>query len=523
MSLLAFRDLSRARFLCRGQSRTGRLAPSVLLLLLSAAAAASANDQFRTAPALGQPDALGGYATTHILVRLAPDVPITRSASGLLESIDAGPIDALAAAWGVTSYEPLLAGPAGRPELAAQLGLDRTIRFDVPRGTSTPEMVAEFSALPGVELAELDGVGGIAEVVPNDLFFVNQWALKNTGQSGGTVDADVDATDAWDIHTGTSSVLIAILDTGVQANHPDLNGKVTPGWNTWDENADTSDPHGHGTHVAGIAGAFGNNSIGVAGMNWGVSLLAVRCTNEFGGSTESEAAQALIWATDYGTNIANMSLQFYSGTTTLHDAVLYADAADVLMIAATGNGAGNVVAFPARWDECIAVGATDRFDAWASFSNYGPEIDVSAPGKEVYSTWRASTYRYNDGTSMATPCVSGLASLLMSYNFALSNAQIRQIIINTAEDRGDPGFDEKFGNGRVNAYAALLAADPQGDLNCDGEVNNADIAAFVVALIDPDSYPIAYPGCDLQRADVDGDGTINNADIPRFVTMLTGE
>ncbi|MBU0640529.1 MAG: S8 family serine peptidase [Planctomycetes bacterium] len=465
------------------------------------------------------PDAGGSYATTHILVRLAPGIMPLEGASGQT-TIDNGPIDALCDSWGVLHVEPFLAVRARNQMLADQLGLSRTYRLHVPTGTDTAAMADGFTGVPGIELAELDGVGGIALTIPNDPAFGSLWNMHNTGQTSGTVDADVDGPEAWDIYTGSADLTLAIIDTGVQADHPDLNGKVIAGRNTYDDNFDTDDPHGHGTHCTGIAAAYGNNGIGVTGINWEVTILAMRCTSPTGSATESDCAEAIIWAVDNGADIGSLSLQFYTGTTTLEEAVNYAYGENVLLIAATGNNYGNIVAYPAKFAHCMGVAATTHNDTWYTSSNYGPETDVSAPGKDVYSLWKNSGYYTNSGTSMATPHVSGLAALMMSYNFALSIDQIEQMLKDSAEDKGDPGWDEQFGWGRINAEFALLAADPRGDLNCDGVVDGFDIDPFILALNGQEGYLLAYPGCDFERGDTNSDGAVNGFDIDSFIVLL---
>ena len=509
----------------RKARRRLQLTPGLILLLgtLSAFAAGRGNEQVAIGlPPRIAPDAFGGYATTHILVRVeAGLLPRNVAAGGV--TIDNGVIDAMSQAWGATAIEPILPPAIVNGSAAVASGLDRTYRLRVPRGTDTPEMAAQFALLPGVELAETDGIGGIAETIPNDPGFWQLWGLHNTGQAGGTVDADIDAPDAWDLSTGSADVIIAMLDTGIQADHPDLAGKVISGWNTYDNNSNTSDPHGHGTHTAGTAAAIGNNGVGVTGVNWEAGLLAMTVVDDLGSGLESHVAAGICWATNYGVDVISMSLQYYTGTKTLRDAVTTAHNAGILLVAANGNGRGNVVAYPARFPLCMAVGGTTRDDLWYTGANFGPETDVSGPAKDILSTWKQSGYATISGTSMATPHVSGLASLVLSYNNALSNVQIESILVASADDLGPAGFDEKFGWGRINAHAALLAADPRGDLNCDGAFDGADIDPFFLALGDPATYALLFEGCDpLLRGDLNDDGAFNGGDIDPFFQALGG-
>lgn len=499
----------KARFLTRSVLTT--------LVLLGIAAPAFAADDGRGADAFGGPDQFGGYATTHILVKLADGVE-PRDLTGATPSVDGGAIDALLAAWSITRIEPLYSTGFANPELAQKLGMSRTYRFHAPAGSDTPTMATAFSKAPGVERAEVDGIGGIAETVPNDPSFAQQWALRDLTPPT----ADIRATFGWDIFRGSSDVTIAIVDSGVQANHPELSGKVTAGWNYWDNNEDTDDPHGHGTHVSGIAAAWTNNGVGIAGVNWNARLLAIRVVSPTGSGTESHAAQGITFAANHAApQIINMSLQYYTGTQTLRDAVDYAFGLGKTLIAAAGNGRGRTVAFPGAFPNCMAVTGMDRDGLLGTYSNYGPEVDVTAPGTQVYSLWRLSGYNTIDGTSMATPHVSGLAALLLAYQPTLTNTQIPIILRNTTTDMGDPGWDEMFGTGRINVEAALQSI-RRGDVNCDGQIDAFDIDPFVLALSDPAAYAIAYPECDIERANLNGDGMVNVFDIDPFVAQLAG-
>ncbi len=479
----------------------------------------------RTPNAAVAANAAADVATTHILVRLAAG--LTPSDVGLGGvTVDGGEIDALAAAWAVQRVVPVLSEAPRAAWLPSADRLARTHRFEVAGGSDTTAMAAAFAQAAGVEIAEVDGVGGISTYTPNDTHFVTfQWNLNNSGQGGGVPDADIDAPELWGANQGSGSVVLAILDTGIQSTHPDLAGRLLPGRNVYDNNDNTEDPHGHGSHVTGIAAGNGDNGIGIAGVNWQCAILPVRCTSPSGSTTESITADAIRWAADHNADVISMSLQFYTGTQTLADAVNYAHDLGVLLIAATGNSRGRTIAFPARFPNCMGVGATTRMDLrWVS-SNYGPEIDVVAPGFEIYSCWNDSSYRNNNGTSMATPHVSGLAALLRGLNPALTPDQVDQILRDTADDRGATGFDEEYGHGRINAYRALHAASPYapGDLNCDGVVNFFDIDAFLTALFDIAAYPSTYAGCDVSRGDFDGDANINFFDIDPFVVALFGQ
>ena len=402
-----------------------------------------------------EPDQFGGYASTHIVIKFYPGIdplnPPAREARALRQ---------LQTKWRVSRTERFISWQPRNPEKFADLGLDRYYILNVPRGTDTIGMAAEFYGLGNlVELAEVDGIGGTASI-PNDPNFPLQWNMNNTGQvvngSPGVVDADVDAPEAWDLHTGTGSITLAIIDSGVNT-HTDFTGRLLPGWNTVLNNTNTSDDCPHATHVAGIAGAAGNNAMGVAGMSWGVQMLPIKVLTGCSGN-ETDCAEGIIWATDNSNaQICTMSLQYYTGIQAFKDAVQYGHDSGLLIIAASGNN-NTVVAYPAKFPFCMGVGATTNRDQIASFSNQGPEVDISAPGQDIYSTWIGNSYTYLSGTSMATPMVSGLAALMWSYNPNLTNDEIEQILKDTAEDKGPVGFDNAFGWGRINAFAAMQAA-----------------------------------------------------------------
>lgn len=505
--------------------RATRIASACVLIALGCTALA-VGDAARppAGPNDGISDAPGGFATTHILLRVRPDIAANRAARADHggASLDGGEVDAQLRAWGVTTISDVLAAAPRHAALAEQVGVGRTLKLHVPAGSDTRAMAAAFATLPGVELAEIDGVGEIADTIPNDPSFGQLWGMRNTGQTGGFPGADVDAPKAWDIVTGDAAVIIAMIDTGVQADHPDLNGKVISGRNTYGDNDNTDDPHGHGTHTAGTAAAWGNNGVGVAGMSWGSQILAMRCTTDGGTYFESDLAEAIIWAADYGAPIMSMSLQSYTGSQTLQDAVNYAFGAGCVLIAANGNNHGNTIAFPAKWPNCMGIAATNAFDGWPSYSNYGPETDVAAPGDAIYSLNKLSGYSTRSGTSMATPHVSGLAALLLSLNPCLTNAEIETHLRASTEDIGATGFDEKFGYGRVNAFLAVstVSSGLSGDLNCDCAVNGFDIEPFIQALMDPTGYAADYPDCDVMHADVNDDGSIDGFDIDAFVALF---
>ncbi len=309
-----------------------------------------------------------------------------------------------------------------------------------------------------------------AMFTPNDPYWNVQWGpLK------------IDAPGAWEITTGSAQVIMAIIDTGVDLNHLDLvnqlwvnpgeipndgldnegNGFVDDlhGWRflAGGQSNNVQDDHGHGTHVAGIAGAQGNNGIGIAGMCWGCRLMILKALDSSGKGRYSDVADAIVYAVDNGARIINLSLGGASSTQELEEAVNYASAQDALVVAAAGNYGSSVYYYPGAYPAAFAVAATDSADQHPSYSNSGPEVDIAAPGTDIYSTCMSSSYCYKSGTSMATPHVSGLAALIWTQHYTYTAGQVRQILVNTAVDIDSPGWDPHTGWGRIDAQQALSA------------------------------------------------------------------
>lgn len=279
----------------------------------------------------------------------------------------------------------------------------------------------------------------------------------------------INAASAWDVTTGGSNVVIAVLDTGVDATHPDLSGKVLTGANCLSGtciSGGTSDGHGHGTHVAGTAGALGNNGVGVIGVafNSATQILPVKVLSDSGSGSFAGIAAGIAWAADTITamgkkGVLNMSLGGFGYSQSLQDAVVYALGVangSILVVAAMGNEFKRWgTTFPAALPGVMAVGATDGNDNKVDFSNMGPHISVTAPGRDIYSSLPGSTYAYFSGTSMASPHVTGLAALVWSANPGFNNYQVRRAVEVGATDRGTSGWDEVFGWGRINALSAV--------------------------------------------------------------------
>ncbi len=344
-------------------------------------------------------------------------------------------------------------------ELAREAGLDR---FFIARGSSAAEMRRRLRSSPAVEYAEAPATV-LPALVPNDPLFPQQWALRNTGGGSGLAGADIKAVLAWDITTGSPAVTVAVLDTGVDSTHPDLAANMVPGRSFVDGEPGTDDNNGHGTNCAGIIGAVGNNGLQMAGISWNSRIMPVKVIgvdsngNPYG--TDIWLAQGITWAVDNGARVLSISLVSSSNTTTLRSAVRYARLAGAIVVAASGNDGQLKTMYPAGYDDAIAVGASDRWDQRASFSNWGSHLDLVAPGVSITTTTRGGgTWQFFGGTSAATPHVAGICALVLSVRPSTNLAEMREFLRRGADDIGDPGYDIFTGAGRANAHATLLAA-----------------------------------------------------------------
>jgi thermitase len=343
--------------------------------------------------------------------------------------------------------------------------------WQVPEGQELA-IVDQLSADSLVEYAE-PNYRYYAFGVPNDPNFSKQWGLTK-----------VQAPGAWDITTGSTGITIAIIDSGIDAGHPDLAGKIVAGYDFVADDSDPRDEHGHGTHVAGIAAAITNNGVGGAGMNWNARIMPVRVLDRKGQGYNTDITAGITWAWQHGAKVINLSLGGPTPSTSMQDAVNAAHAAGSLVVAAMGNcrtaGTGCPVAnptnYPAAYNNVMAVAATGPGDVYAPYSQYGAHCDIAAPGGDmtyyhdpngIYSTMPtyavylttdfsySTNYDFLNGTSQAAPFVSGLAALVWATNPSLSPDQVQAAIQNTAVDLGTPGRDATYGWGRINALAAV--------------------------------------------------------------------
>lgn len=369
------------------------------------------------------------------------------------------------------------------------------------KNQSIPAVIAEYMNTGLFELVEPNYIGQVGgkmdlqQTLPNDTYFSRQYSHVNNGTfsaTASTVDADVDMDLAWDIEVGDASIVVSVIDTGIKLNHPEFGGRVftnaadgndgsdndgngyiddVNGWDFADDDNNPSDPHGHGTNVAGIIGANGNNSAGYAGADWNCKIMPCKIIDQSGGILYSYWIDAIYYSVDNGANIINMSLGGTGTSTLLKNAVDYAYNNNVTIFVSMMNANNNVSYYPAAYANTIAVGSTNAQDNrsnpffWGGGSNFGNHIDFVAPGSYIYGLSNTSNTDYNTywgGTSQASPLAAGIGALLLAQDPTRTPDDIRSIMRSTAEDQvGNPsedvaGFDIYYGYGRLNAHQALL-------------------------------------------------------------------
>lgn len=433
----------------------------------------------------------------------------------------------------------------------------------VPAGSDVLDIVDAIRATDLVEFAEENTIGYFV-ATPNDPSYSQQYALHNTGQTGGIADADIDAPEAWDLGDGDASVIVAVLDSGTEITHNDLNDNQwrnladpvngvdddnngytddIDGWDFANNNRFVDGPFSHGSLVAGIVAAETNNGLGIAGAAGGgfngTGCRYMVCQVGDFGPSGAILDDAILYALDNGASIITMSLTV--GSSGAIDAALQAAwNGDCFIDCAAGNG-GPSVTYPATNPNVMAVAATDDRDNVASFSNPGPQVEVAAPGVDILSTGLGQGYEISSGTSFSAPYVAGVAGLIRAAGPLLTNAQVRQLLIDTADDVEAPGFDTDTGWGRINAASALanVSTDPpvidsisptSGLVTLDtavtitGEqffgtptVTFGGQPATFVTLIDNETISAGCPaGTELETIDVTvettiGSDTLNNA------------
>ena len=358
-------------------------------------------------------------------------------------------------------------------------------QLQLPEDVSVEEMLYLLEQNPDVEYAEPNYFRRLAQVTPDDPFFSDQYALYNPGgvfgppssPQSGTARADIYAREGWEETWGNDSVIIAILDTGADFNHLDLDGQLfSNGYDFINDDLDPIDDHGHGTIVAGIAAAETNNGEGIAGVAWNCKILPIKIVDNTGWTDVSTEIDGINWAILNGADVINLSLGGPGVSQSEQDAIRAAYNNGIVVVAAAGND-GVATYYPAAYPECMAVASTNSSDERVTFlntatdplpweSNYGPEIDIAAPGDWVLSLYPTSLttppflpYIWASGTSLSTPHVAGLAALIRSIKPELSAEDIMNVIRYTADDVNSAtyeGRDDYIGYGRINMERALV-------------------------------------------------------------------
>ncbi|MFZ9861961.1 MAG: S8 family peptidase, partial [Gemmataceae bacterium] len=364
--------------------------------------------------------------------------------------------------------------------------VDGLYELQIPEGTTVQQALATFRADTSVNVAEAN-YRLMLERIPNDPSFGSLYGMNNTGQTGGLVDADIDAPEAWDISTGTRNTIVAVIDSGVDYTHPDLaanmwrnageiagdgvdndgNGYVDDmyGYDFANNDSNPMDDNGHGTHVAGTIGAVGNNGIGVAGVSWNTRIMALKFLSANGSGSTASAISALNYAVQMGAKVSNNSWGGGGFSSLLSTAISNARNAGHIFVAAAGNSATNndvTANYPSNYtqDNVVAVAATDSRDALASFSSYGATtVDIAAPGVGILSTLPGNRYGTYSGTSMATPHVAGAISVIWDQNPSLTYQQVIQKLY-ASVDKISVLTGKVVTGGRLNLAKALGTTTP---------------------------------------------------------------
>ncbi|MFH1826044.1 MAG: S8 family serine peptidase [bacterium] len=426
---------------------------------------------------LGQALALADYVPGEILIK-------TKAASGL----KAAAVSAVAKKHGLIKQKKMrrakdrLKNEHQAGGLAAEY-----YQLVFSEQTDIQQVIKDLKADPEILIAQPNYIYNTSATVPDDPTYAEQWAL-----------AKINASLAWDNTTGTNETVIAILDTGVDYTHPDLQAKVdtTNMYDYVNEDNDAMDDEGHGTAVAGAAAAITNNGVGVAGVDWHARILPLKVlypvTNGASGTTE-DITDALGEAKSRGADVVNMSFGMYlqnnDNDEMMAEAVAAAFAEGLILVAAAGNDNTDSKSYPAANDNVLAVAATDENDlrsVWVNgrASNYGTWVDVSAPGTSVYTTRWEGGYIEMSGTSFSCPIVAGLTGLIKSAYPTLTNSEIMDMVILTTDsiDSLNPSFVGRLGSGRVNAYLAVAGVEseitsPADDAYLSGDITITGTAA----------------------------------------------
>ena len=444
--------------------------------------------------------------------------------------------------------------------VGSRMGGNSSLRqVNVPNGMDVTAAITQLNSRNDVVFAELDYRVSLT-ATPNDPSYSSLWGLNNTGQTGGTFDADIDALEAWEITTGSASTIVAVIDTGVDYNHVDLadnmwvnTGEIAGNGFDDDGNGFVDDIYGydfadndgnpipdsftnekHGTHVAGTIGAVGNNGTGVVGVNWDVQIMSLRFLDESGSGYTSDAVDAVYYAVDNGATISNNSWGGGGFSQAMYDAIAYGQSQGHIFIAAAGNSGTNNDSgphYPSNYDlaNVVSVASTDHNDQLSSFSNYGANtVDLAAPGSSIYSTFPGNAYGTYSGTSMATPHVAGAVALVVSEYPDLNYQEVLDRVYDSVDTLGALSGKMVTG-GRLNAAAALansfgVSVSPTSGLQTS---EAGGTASFEVVLTSAPTENVVIP---MSSSD-ESEGTVadssitftpSNWDVPQTI-VISGE
>lgn len=386
-------------------------------------------------------------------------------------------------------------------------GSNKPIRVENQERKNIRDFIQEYKNNEDVVYAEPNYIA-YALYTPNDTYYPSQWNFDNV-QYGG-----VHAQSAWDVTNG-SNIVVAVIDTGVAYENygsgigayyiaPDLAGtKFVQGYDFVNNDTHPNDDEGHGTHVAGTIAQTTNNTAGAAGLAYGASIMPLKVLDQNGSGTYADIVDAILFAADNGAKVINMSLGGSQSSIALQDAISYAHAKGVTLVAASGNNGANVVSYPAAYPEVISVGATRFDETRAPYSNYGSTLDIVAPGgdtsidqnndgnpdgilQQTFGTSRnAFSYYLYQGTSMATPHVAAAAALVLSSKVATTPAEVKSILESTADDLGAPGRDNTYGFGLLNVGKAVRGSTvvPPTDLPPTVSITSPSNAAVITGTV----------------------------------------
>ena len=335
----------------------------------------------------------------------------------------------------------------------AELGLVKFTYRTVMQALAAKQQLAKSNSVAYVELdSSMHGLGG-------DVFKSYQWSLNNTGQRGGVKGADInfDVMKKRIAGKKQSTVLVAVIDTGINPTYADFAGRVRMdlGYDFVNRRQQAIDDHGHGSHVAGIIAANSNNTYGMSGINAKASIIPIKVLGEDNYGLNSDIAKGILHAVKQKAKVINISIGGGFSSRAIEDALAYAKRKGVLVIVASGNEGQSKLSYPARSQYAFSVGSTNRFDKRSSFSNYGKGLDLVAPGQDIPSYLSDGVSAFWSGTSMAAPHVVGVASLLYSLKPTIKASEVEAILKKSAQDLGAKGYDSSYGYGRLDADRAV--------------------------------------------------------------------